>query len=110
MIAHHAEPQLESAALLVFSGLNWITCRQRPLLEVLLETWEEFRRPQFDRRRRERLLLDAVHEPDAGLVHETPLARRLWRLPIGTLRNQIRSAVRAPAVGAYALLAGPVRA
>ncbi len=107
MIAHHAEPRFQSAALLVFAGLNWVARRGDTLLPVLLETWEEFRRPEFDRFRRERLLLDAFAEPDPGLAQLPPLAHRLWRLPIQTLRAQIREAVRTRDAGLYPLLATP---
>jgi hypothetical protein len=107
MTAHHAEPELESAALLVFAGLNWLSRRANPLLPVLLDTWEEFRRPEFDRTPRERALLDAFAEASPGLEHVSMLARRLWRLPIRTLRAQIRSAVAERSSGPYALLLAP---
>lgn len=94
MIAHHAAPGLQSAALLVFAGLNWISRHDAPFLSVLLETWEEFRRPTFDHYPLERRLLDAFARPDPGLELVAPLARRLWRLPIRTLRAQIEAAVR----------------
>lgn len=104
MIAHHAEPQLESAALLVFAGLNWIAQKDRPLLPVLLETWEEFRRPEFDRRPRERELLNAFAEPTPELAQLSPLAPRLWRLPIKTLRAQLRQAAQTNDVGLFPVL------
>ena len=107
MIAHHAEPRFQSAALLVFAGLNWIAQRGATLLPVLLETWEEFRRPEFDRYRRERLLLDAFGSPEPGLEQVAPLARRLWRLPIQTLRAQIREAIVSRDAGLYPLLTAP---
>ena len=92
MVAHHAAPDLQSAALLVFAGLNWISRRGAKFLPVLLDTWEEFRRPEFDRYRDERLLLDAFAEPEPGLQPIGPVALRLWRLPIRTLRAQLREA------------------
>jgi hypothetical protein len=104
MVAHHAEPQFESAALLVFAGLNWIGRRGAALLPVLLDTWEEFRRPEFDRTRQERALLDALAEPDPGLERVSLLARRLWRLPLQTLRAQIRQAIVSRDAGLYPLL------
>ena len=107
MVAHHALPQLESAALLVFAGLNWVAQRGSSLLPVLLATWEEFRRPEFDRQREERLLLDAFAQPDPGLTQVSPLARRLWRLPVQTLRAQIREAIVSRDVGLYPLLTIP---
>jgi hypothetical protein len=108
MVAHHGEPQFESAALLVFAGLKWVSARGARLLPVLLETWEEFRRPDFDRRPAERLLLDAFTEPEEGLRLVSPLARGLWRLPIKTLRGQIREAVLTPGVELHSLLTVPV--
>ena len=107
MVAHHAEPRLQSAALLVFAGLNWISQRGATLLPVLLATWEEFRRPQFDRYGVERRLLDAFADPDPGLAQVAPLARRLWRLPIQTLRAQVREAIRSRDAGLYPLLTAP---
>lgn len=139
MIAHHAEPRLESAALLVFTGLNWAHQRQRPLLPILLETWEEFRRPAFDRHRREQLLLDAFQEaspvippantlaaapvmasnpstpppPDPathgaagtpGALPASAILALFWRLPIQTLRLQIRTAVSTPRAEAHSVL------
>ena len=107
MIAHHAEPALESAALLVFAGLNWVQRRDEALLAVLLDTWEEFRRPEFDRWRAERALLDAFAPPPEELHGVSPLARRLWRLPIRLLRSQIREAVCRPETRQYPLLLAP---
>ncbi len=107
MVAHRVEPQYQSAALLVFAGLNWAAATERPLLPVLLETWEEFRRPGFDRYPRERQLLDAFHEPDPGPTPFGPLARRLWRLPIRGLRGQIREAIVSRDAGLYPILAAP---
>ena len=77
------------------------------LLPVLLETWEEFRRPEFDHFRRERLLLDAFAQPDPGLDRVGPLAQRLWRLPIRTLRAQLRAAVLSRDAALYPLLTVP---
>jgi hypothetical protein len=107
MVAHHAEPAFESAALLVFAGLNWLQRRDVALLRVLLDTWEEFRRPGFDRHTPERRLLDAFAPPREELNGVSPLARRLWRLPIRTLRAQIREAVLSPETQRYPLLLAP---
>lgn len=107
MAAHHADAALESAALLAFAGMHAI-CRPTPtLLPALLETWEEYRRPDFDRTRRERALLDAFDEPLTGLQGLTPLAARLWRLPIRVLRTQIRAAVQEHDVAHFPMLMSP---
>lgn len=107
MIAHHAEPDFESAALLVFAGLSWVTREGTPLLAVLLDTWEEFRRPEFDRYPRERALLDGLAETLPGISSASALAQRLWRLPIQTLRSQIRQAVASSDMQTYPLLLAP---
>lgn len=108
MTAHHAEPAFESAALLVFAGLNLVSRQGSALLPVLLDTWEEFRRPEFDRHRKERRLLDALAGPAERLDGASPLARRLWRLPIRALRTQIREAVLSPGTGRHPLLLATV--
>lgn len=107
MIAHHADPHLQSAALLTFAGLNWVSRRGDQLLPVVLETWEEFRRPEFDRCPRERVLLNAFAASDPGLAQLPALAQRLWRLPIRTLRAQIRQAILTRDSGLYPLLSAP---
>jgi len=105
MVAHHAEPAFESAALLVFAGMNWIGGGgDAPFMEVVLETWEEFRRPEFDRTARERAFLDVFMDDDSGVNHISPLARRLWRLPIRMLRAQISQAVMTRDAARYPLL------
>lgn len=104
MVAHHSEPQLQSAAVLVFAGLAWSLRQNEELLPVLLDTWEEFRRPHFDQLPRERLLLDAFDEAEPGLDAVSPLARGLWRLPIKTLRSQIRLVVASGDRARYPLL------
>lgn len=107
MSAHHADAALESAALLAFAGLHAISRSNPILLPALLETWEEYRRPNFDRTRRERALLDAFDEPLTGLHGLTPLAARLWRLPIRVLRSEIRAAVQEHDVVHFPMLMSP---
>lgn len=106
MVAHHADATLQSAALLVFAGLNYLGKRGAMFLPVLLETWEEFRRPRFDHFRREKILLDAFAEPTPP--GDVPaLARRLWRLPLRTLRAQIRQAVVSGDSAMFPMLSAP---
>ncbi|MBK9120143.1 MAG: hypothetical protein IPM18_11165 [Phycisphaerales bacterium] len=108
MIAHHADPHLESAALLAFAGLNWTSQPGSPLLRVVLETWEEFRRPLFDRYPLERRLLDAFADQGSTRDDLPALARRLWRLPLATLRAQLRAALDTRDVEMFPLLAATV--
>lgn len=105
MIAHHAEPDFESAALLAFAGLSWVARPHSPILPVLLATWDEFRRPEFDRTARERTLLDGFAVPSPPFDASMVLARRLWRLPIRTLREQLRQAGLSQ--GQYPILFSP---
>lgn len=95
MVAHHREPQYQSAALLVFAGLAWSERPDAPLLTIVLDTWEEFRRPRFDERPREQALLDAFDQPFPRSPTDWPLAAKLWRLPIQALRDQVRDALAA---------------
>lgn len=106
MVVHHVAPGLESAALLVFAGLDCVSRNGTLLLPALLDTWEEFRRPEFDRTRLEKALLDRFDEPLTGVVL-SPLARRLWRLPIRTLRAQIRTALTSADASHYPMLLAP---
>lgn len=103
MVAYHVLPELQSASLLVFAGLNWISRPGSPLIEVLLDVWAEFRQPDFDRTRVERTLLDVLEAPLENAVVGSALARKLWRLPVSTLRNQLRSSaerlIREPSGG-----------
>lgn len=89
MVARHAEPQFDSAALLVFAGLSWIDRPADPPLTVLHDTWIEFRRPAFNESRRERLLLSLLAEPEAIAPASLPAdLRRFVVLPIGFLRHE----------------------
>lgn len=90
MIAQHVEPQFESAALLVFTGLAWISQREASLLDTLIRTWHEYRRMPFDRTPREQRLLNilaAGHDPEPP--GESALAR-FGRLPIRAIRDELR--------------------
>ncbi len=107
MVAHRVEGQLQSAALLVFAGLSWVRRRDELHLPVLLDTWEEFRRPEFDCFPKERALLDAFAEPEPGLKRVSRLAHQLWRLPILTLRAQLREALITCDAEAHPLLVLP---
>jgi hypothetical protein len=100
MIAHHAEPNLQSAALLVFTGLNAIARRGDSLLPIVVDTWEEYGRRPFDVTPRERFLFDALAAPDPGLGSDV-LARRLWRMPLETLREQLQAALQTRDAGLY---------
>ena len=92
MVAYHAEPQLQSAWLLVFTGMNWVQRRSEPLLAVLSDAWNEYRRPAFDESARERQLLDAFAEAPPTGVCRVPMGAKLWRLPIARLRSELRAA------------------
>jgi len=108
MVAHHSAQELQSAALLVFAGLSWVEQTERPLLNTLLDTWEEFRRPAFDQTPGERALLDCFAEPEPAWDGVTSLARRLWRLPIMILRQQIRDVAADPQHAPAVLWSVPV--
>lgn len=91
MIAHHAEPQFESAALLAFTGLAWISRRDVTLLDALIGTWEEYRRPAFDRSPREQRLLDGFRLDTRAETAGQGELSRFWRLPIRTVHHELRA-------------------
>ena len=107
MPAHHIEPRLESAALLVFTGLNLVRRRSGPMLDVLLETWNDYGKPPFDRFVAERRILDAFAESTRAIAGAAPLARHFWRLPIRSLRQELAVAVASADAGQYSLLLAP---
>lgn len=94
MVAYHADPQLEAASLLVFCGLYRVSRPGVPWLRVVLDTWQEFRRPEFDRRPTERALLDAFPAPRPGPT--AGIEARLYRLPMRGLRGQLLSGAFVP--------------
>lgn len=108
MVAHHSAPEFQSAALLVFAGLSWVEQAERPLLNALLDTWEEFRRPSFDQTAAEQVMLDCFAEPEPSWEGVSTLARKLWRLPILMLREQIREVASDPKHAPAVLWSVPV--
>ena len=109
MIAYHAKPYFSSAALLVFSGLNYIAASSDSLLRALLESWVEYRRPKFDDSPQERALLDALAiDASPPPPRLSALGRQVWRLPIRRLRSEIQAAVALPAEPWGAALFVPV--
>mgnify|MGYP007106200713 CR=1 FL=1 len=107
MLAYRMQPVLESAALLAFAGLDRALRPDACPLRVLLETWEEYRRPEFDRRRFERAVLDHYGAPPPAGLGE--LGRRVWRLPSVRLRARI-AAVAGSRERPYDLLGGALAA
>lgn len=107
MIAFHAEPRFRSAALLAFAGLSWVSRPGCALLRVLIDTWEEYRRPEFDRDRTEIMFLNAFGADEPPELRGDVFARRLWRLPIRTLRAQVADAVAARNADLWPILSLP---
>lgn len=107
MIAYHAEPRFASAALLAFASLAWVSRPASQLLHVLLDTWAEFHRPVFDQTRAETAFLDAFREPEPPALSGDLFARRLWRLPIRSLRAQVADAVAARIAEFWPILSQP---
>lgn len=85
MIAYHASWQLESAAFLVFAGLKLSSPGAPPLLQTLVSTWQEYRRPRWGRYRLERAVFAAFPPPRL----RGPKARSHADLP-KTLEAQLR--------------------
>ncbi len=90
MIAQHAEPQFQSAALLVFTGLNAIARPADSVWSLLRSTYAEFREPTFGERPKEQLLFAAFEEPPPPAVSSDPQTAHFWRLPLHSLRAELR--------------------
>ncbi len=91
MRALHDCAALESATLLVFSGLRLVD-EPGSLAAALAASWVEFRRPAFDRSLVERTLFDRLEAPRPAALPAGALAARLWRIPLATLRVELSTA------------------
>jgi hypothetical protein len=92
-LACHAHPGLESAVLLAFACLRIRGADMPRMLPILLETYEETKRPAIPGSAWERVLLRELRAPDADRCGASPPAQSLGLLPIDCLRKQIADAV-----------------
>lgn len=79
-MAHHADWQLESAALLTFTCLKSRDESGETFLRHLSTTWVEMRRPVLGERAAEQLVLDGLTEDGEEPARLSMLGRIAWRV------------------------------
>ncbi len=99
-MAHHADWELESAALLTFACLKSRDDGGEVFLQHLSTTWIEMRQPGLGTRAAERLVLDGLAEDGEEPKRLTALGQIAWRVgPPGT-REALKRIASGDAVAA----------
>jgi hypothetical protein len=93
-MAHHADTNLETAALLTFACLKASDGEDTDLIEQITSTWHEMKEPDILRRQEDRLLLDCL-EATSGKVPASlsPLGRMTWLVAGRVLRDRLERLV-----------------
>lgn len=77
-MAHHRDCNLQTAALLTFACLKTKSDDATDIIDQILATWEELRRPDVLRRVEDRLLLDCLIATTRETPHLSALGRMIW--------------------------------
>jgi hypothetical protein len=93
-MAHHADSNLETAALLTFACLKAADGQDSDLVEQITTTWQEMKNPDILHRQQDRLLLDCL-EATCGQAPASlsPLGRLAWLVVGPVLRDRIERLV-----------------
>jgi len=93
-MAHHADSNLETAALLTFACLKASDGEDSDLIEQITTTWHEMKRPDVLQRPEDRLMLDCL-EAGSGAAPGTlsPLGRMTWLAAGPALRERVERLV-----------------
>lgn len=91
--SHHADCDLESAALLTFACLKASTADSSDLLEQIVETWEEMCRPPIASRDNERLMIDCLESTTRDPPELSPIGRLAWAVAGPGLQSRIEAAL-----------------
>jgi hypothetical protein len=93
-MAHHADSNLETAALLTFACLKASDGEDSDLIEQITTTWHEMKKPDILRRQEDRLLLDCLETASAKAPPSlSPLGRLAWLVVGPVLRDRIERLV-----------------
>ena len=89
-MAHHADSNLETAALLTFACLKASDGEDSDLIEQITTTWHEMKKPDILRRQEDQMLLDCL-EATAGKarIALSPLGRMTWLVVGPVLRERL---------------------
>ncbi|MFH1420041.1 MAG: hypothetical protein ABII12_17335 [Planctomycetota bacterium] len=77
-MAHHADWRLETAALLTFACLKTLEGEDSDLIEQIVTTWREMRKPDLTRHREDRFLLDCLASTTRDPPRLSALGRIAW--------------------------------
>lgn len=77
-VAHHSDYRLESAALLTFACLKAIEGPESDIVEQIVRTWEEMRRPEIGRSADEKALLECLAQTTRDPPPLSPIGRLVW--------------------------------
>jgi hypothetical protein len=77
-VAHHADYMLETAALLTFACLKASEGPDSDIVEQMIRTWHEMRKPDLNRRREDQLIMDCLASTETTPPPLSPLGRLTW--------------------------------
>lgn len=92
-MSHHADCEIETGALLSFACLKSADGEDPQIVEQIIETWRQMKRPGITRQRADRLLLDCLESASPIPSGLSPLGRLAWLVIGPSLRKQIEQAV-----------------
>lgn len=87
-MAYHRDCNLQTAALLTFACLKVKSDDSADLIDQILTTWEELRRPNILRRVEDRLLLESLAQTTREAPRLSALGRMIWL--VAGPANQLR--------------------
>ncbi len=89
-IAHHADCNLETAALLTFACLKAAEGPDSDIVEQIITTWSEMGKPDVLRRRQDRRLLACLESTTCHAPALPPLGRLAWLVVGPGLRPKVQ--------------------
>jgi hypothetical protein len=89
-MAHHADCNLDSAALLTFACLKAAEGPDSDIVEQMVITWQEMKRPQLPRHAQDDLLLECLSADTPVPPELQPLGRLAWLVIGPALQPRVR--------------------
>ncbi|MFQ5423811.1 MAG: hypothetical protein ACE5F9_07505 [Phycisphaerae bacterium] len=93
-IAHHADCNLESAALLTFACLKAASRGPGAIVEQIAVTWDELGRPAIGDHREDRLVLECLASTTRDIPQLSPIGRLAWLVVAPPEQCAIEQALR----------------
>ncbi|MBN2561329.1 MAG: hypothetical protein JXQ75_10410 [Phycisphaerae bacterium] len=95
-MAHHADCNLESAALLTFACLKATEGEDSDIVEQIITTWHEMSQPDILRQKQDRLMLACLGSTADETPDLPPLGRLAWLVVAPHLRPKVQQTFRPP--------------